>query len=148
MLDLKTVNFVKNTYMDSKYKTNPTAYFYDLSIIKDNINRLEENMPSEISLYYAMKANSNDEILRCIANNSYIKGFEIASSGELDTASKYISSNRLIFTGPGKTEYELLQAIKSKIRFINIESVIEAIRIQKIAEENKIDNVDILIRIK
>lgn len=147
MLDLKTVNFIKNTYMDSRYKINPTVYFYDLSIIKDNINRLEENMPSEISLYYAMKANSNDEILRCIASNSYIKGFEIASSGELDTASKYISSNRLIFTGPGKTEYELLQAIKSKIRFINIESVVEAIRIQKLALENNIDNVDVLIRI-
>ena len=147
MINKETVDIIKNTYKDDKYIINPTAYFYDLAIIKDNIFNLKEYMPSNINLYYAMKANTNNYILEFIANDSYIKGFEIASSGELDCASKYLNTNRLIFTGPGKTEYELEMAIKNKIRFINIESVVEAIRIQNIAEKLNISNVDILIRI-
>lgn len=147
MISKETINIIKNTYREEKYIINPTAYFYDLSIIKDNIFNLKKYMPSNISLYYAMKANTNKNILNYISKDSYIKGFEIASFGELDCASKYLGTNRLIFTGPGKTEYELEMAIKSKIRFINIESVVEAIRIQNIAEKLNISNVDILIRI-
>ena len=58
-----------------------------------------------------------------------------------------MDTSRLIFTGPGKTEYELASAINTRIRFINVESVVEAIRIQKFAETLNIDKVDILIRI-
>ena len=147
MINKETIDIIKNTYKDDKYIINPTAYFYDLAIIKDNIFNLKEYMPSNISLYYAMKANTNEHILECIAKDDYINGFEIASSGELDCASKYLNTNRLNFTGPGKTEYELEMAIKNKIRFINIESVVEAIRIQNIAEKLNISKVDILIRI-
>lgn len=147
MISKRTIDIIKNTYKEEKYIINPTAYFYDLSIIKDNISNLKEYMPSNISLYYAMKANTNKHILKCISKDSYIKGFEIASSGELECASKYLNTNKLIFTGPGKTEYELEMAIKNKIRFINIESVVEAIRIQNIAEKLNISNVDILVRI-
>lgn len=147
MVNKETINFIKNTYEDIKYKINPTAYFYDLSIIGDNITNLEKNLPKGISLYYAMKANINESILEYISTKRYVKGFEIASAGELELASKYIDSGRLIFTGPGKTEYELTLAIKSGIRFINIESIVEAIRIERIAEELNIDNVDVLVRI-
>lgn len=147
MISEGTINIIKSTYEELKYKINPTAYFYDLSIIRNNISNLEQYMPKEISLYYAMKANKNPSVLKCIATQDYIRGFEIASSGELDIASEYVSTNKLIFTGPGKTEYELTSAIKNNIRLINIESVTEAIRIQKIAEELNVNNVDILIRI-
>ena len=147
MISKETRGFIKNTYQDIKYKINPTAYFYDLDIIRSNIVNLENYMPNQISLYYAMKANNNNSILELIAANSYVKGFEIASSGELEIASKYLNTNRLIFTGPGKTEYELASAINAGIRFINVESVVEAIRIQKLARELNVDKVDILIRI-
>lgn len=140
-------NFIKNTYQDKTYQINPTAYFYDLNGIKSNILKLQNNMPKQVHLYYAMKANDNHEVLKYISNFPYVKGFEIASSGELEKASKYINLNKLIFTGPGKTEYELEEAIKSKIKLINVESIVEAIRVQKIAEKLKIDHVDILIRI-
>ena len=147
MINKDTTIFIKNTYQDLKYKINPTAYFYDLDLIGENISNLEKYMPKEISLYYAMKANTNTNILNYIASHNYVKGFEIASAGELDIASKYISTTRLLFTGPGKTEYELASAIKLGIRFINVESVVEAIRIQRIAETLNVANVNILIRI-
>ena len=147
MISRETIDIIKNTYKDLKYKINPTAYFYDLAIIRDNVFSLEKYMPKQISLYYAMKANNNKSVLEYMASLNYVKGFEIASAGELEIASKYISTNRLIFTGPGKTEYELSMAIKNGIRLINIESVVEAIRIQKIAEDFNISNVDVLVRI-
>lgn len=147
MISSKTIDYIKKTYLQEEFILNPTCYFYDLSIIKENINKLQKNSPTNISLYYAMKANSNSNIMDFISHNSFVKGIEIASSGELKIASKYYNSNSLIFTGPGKTEYELEQAIKSGIRLINIESVVEAIRINNIATRLKIEKVDILIRI-
>ena len=140
-------DIIKKTYQTKDFQIDPTGYFYDLGTIGDNILALKHCMPKQISLYYAMKANNNSDILQYIVNQEYIKGFEIASAGELVTASKFIPTSQLIFTGPGKTEYELEQAILNKIRFIHIESVVEAIRIQKIAERFNIKKVDILIRI-
>ena len=147
MISSKTIDYIKKTYLQEEFILNPTCYFYDLSIIKENINKLQKNSPTNISLYYAMKANSNSNVMDFISHNSFVKGIEIASSGELAIASKYYDNKKLIFTGPGKTEYELEQAIKSGIRLINIESVVEAIRINNIATRLKIDKVDVLIRI-
>lgn len=147
MISSKTIDYIKKTYLQEEFILNPTCYFYDLSIIKENINKLQKNSPTNISLYYAMKANSNSNVTDFISHNSFVKGIEIASSGELAIASKYYDNKKLIFTGPGKTEYELEQAIKSRIRLINIESVVEAIRINNIATRLKIDKVDVLIRI-
>jgi len=147
MLEINTINYIKQTYLKKEFIKNPTCYFYDLKIIKNNINNLKKNLPKQVSLYYAMKANNNKEIMKCITKNKYVKGIEIASSGELIQATKYIDSSNIIFTGPGKTEYELEEAIKNNIRFINIESITEALRIQKIAEKLKKETINILIRI-
>jgi len=147
MLETNTINYIKQTYLKKEFIKNPTCYFYDLKIIKNNINNLKKNLPKQVSLYYAMKANNNKEIMKCITKNKYVKGIEIASSGELIQATKYIDSSNIIFTGPGKTEYELEEAIKNNIRFINIESITEALRIQKIAEKLKKETINILIRI-
>lgn len=140
-------SFILNKYHEKEFIKDPTGYFYDLDEIDNNIKLLKDNMPSQISLYYAMKANFHRDVLNSIVNNSYIKGIEIASSGELEYSSKFIDSNRIIFTGPGKTVYELENAIKNNIRFINIESIVEAYRIQEIAVKNNVPNVNILLRI-
>lgn len=140
-------SFILNKYCSEDFVKDPTGYFYDLDEIDNNIKLLNDNMPSQISLYYAMKANFNRDVLNSIVNNSYIKGIEIASSGELEYSSRFIDNNRIIFTGPGKTIYELENAIKNNIRFINVESVVEAYRIQEIAVKNNIPNVNILLRI-
>lgn len=147
MINDLTINFIKDTYKKEAFKINPTCYFYDLTKIDENIKRLEENFPEQISLYYAMKANPHKEIMNTMKNNSFVKGIEIASSGELDIALNYYKSSKIIFTGPGKTEYELAKAISKKINLINVESIVEAIRINNIAKKLNIDNVNILIRV-
>lgn len=138
------INQILNT---EPIKSNPTCYIYDLDIIDKQIENIQKYAPSNISLYYAMKANPNLKILEHIAKNKFVKGVEIASTGELEKAENYYNHNQILFTGPGKTEKELYISVKNKIRLINVESVVEAIRINNIAEELNINKVPILLRI-
>ncbi len=127
---------------------NPTCYIYDLSEITSKIEEIDRNKCGNVSLYYAMKANPNMEVLTHIINHSGIAGVEIASTGELEKARKAgLDASNVLFTGPGKTEPELEESIKSGIRFINVESIIEAIRIDKIADKLGVGKVNVLLRV-
>lgn len=122
------------------------CYVYDLNEVKTRIKNITNNMPDNFKLYYAMKANPHKDILDFIKKQEKVSGFEIASSGELQKALNYCSPNEILYTGPAKRNNELTLAISSNIRLINVESVVEAIRINEIASKlNK--KVDILIRI-
>lgn len=128
---------------------NPTCYIYDLEEITARIAEVNKAKLPNVTLYYAMKANPNKEVLKHILNHEGIAGVEIASTGELDIArdSGLENDYRVIFTGPGKTPIELREAIRSNIRFINVESVVEAIRINKIAEDMDVKKVNVLLRV-
>ena len=148
---MKLCNAVYDTILEA-YKLpeiidNPTCYIYDLNVIKENIELIKMFSPSQLSLYYAMKANNRLKIMKYITQQDYVKGVEIASKGELEQALNFVKADDIIFTGPGKTEKELELSIKSNIRLINIESVLEAVRINCIAEQLDIKKVDVLIRI-
>lgn len=146
-LDSKTTDVIKETYLKTDFISNPTGYFYDLSRIDENIDALSLHKPLNVDLFFAMKANSYDEVMRRVVSHKEIEGIEIASSNELEEALNYVDASKIIFTGPGKTDFELECALKRNIKFINVESVAEAVRIQKIAEKQAIKNVDILLRI-
>ncbi len=75
----------------------------------------------------------HNAVLDCVCNEDFITGIEIASAGELEAARKFCTAQRIIFTGSGKTEYELEEAIKSGIQLINVESLAEAVCIARIA---------------
>lgn len=104
-------------------------------------------MPRQVQTYYAMKANPNSDVMKCVEEMRFIRGVEIASAGELEFALNYYKSNNIIFTGPGKIEYELRKAVENCIKYINIESITEAVRINNIVEELKREQVDVLLRI-
>ena len=140
-------NIIKKAYKKSEFIKNPTGYFYDLNTIDENINNLKKYLPRQVDLYYAMKANNNKDVLKHISSNDYVCGIEIASYGELKQALKHRKGKEILFTGPGKTELELESAIKSSIKYINVESVIEAIRINNIAHKLNVKKVNILVRI-
>lgn len=134
---------------DKSIVANPTCYIYDLEEITERINEISKYKLSNVTLYYAMKANPNHEILKHVLSHDNVSGVEIASTGELEKLRKAGLNDyrKVLFTGPGKTETELEEAVKSKIRFLNVESVVEAIRINKIAEKLGIETVDILVRV-
>ncbi len=125
--------FIREAYAKDSLCKNPAAYFYDLAIICSNICRLQKFLPAQTKLYYAMKAPPHNAVLDCVCNEDFITGIEIASAGELEAARKFCTAQRIIFTGSGKTEYELEEAIKSGIQLINVESLAEAVCIARIA---------------
>lgn len=146
-IEEETRRFIAETYQSRDFQQNPTGYFYDLDIVRKNVENLEKNMPSQVKLYYAMKANPNEQIMREISGLGFVRGIEIASAGELECALQFYQGKDIIFTGPGKTEYELEQAIFHDIRLINVESMTEAARINEIVKRMRKKPVDILLRI-
>lgn len=134
---------------NSDVVANPTCYVYDLEEVSNRVREIVDNKLPNVSLYYAMKANPNAKVLKHILSENGISGIEIASIGELEKAIAVglDSTSKVLFTGPGKTYTELEQAVKYGLRFINIESVVEAIRINEIAENLGIDKVDIVLRV-
>ena len=84
------------------------------------------------TICYAVKANSNIAILNLLARLG--SGFDIVSEGELRRVLKAGGDpSKVVFSGVAKSEKELAFAIENKVRSINIESVAELTRVQKVA---------------
>ena len=83
---------------------------------------------------YAMKANSNQSVLKTLAKLG--AGADVVSGGELKRArAAGIAPEKIVFSGIGKTEAELRQALAENILCINIESEPELDLLSKLAVE-------------
>jgi len=81
---------------------------------------------------YAMKANSNQSVLRTLAKLG--AGADVVSGGELKRArAAGIPANKIIFSGVGKLEAELRAALIEDILCINVESEPELELLSRIA---------------
>ena len=81
---------------------------------------------------YAMKANSNQSVLRTLAKLG--AGADVVSGGELKRAlAAGIPANKILFSGVGKTAAELHAALDADILCINIESEPELELLSQIA---------------
>jgi len=81
---------------------------------------------------YAMKANSNLAVLDVLARLG--AGFDIVSGGELARVlAAGGSAQRTVFSGIGKSEQEIAQALAADILCFNVESAAELARIDGIA---------------
>lgn len=90
---------------------------------------------------YSAKANSNQSVLKLLANEG--AGVDIVSGGELFRALKAgIDPKKIVFSGVGKKETEILEALYAGILFFNVESRQELERINTVAErENMTANI-------
>jgi diaminopimelate decarboxylase len=83
---------------------------------------------------YAMKANSNQSVLRTLAKLG--AGADVVSGGELKRArAAGIPPEKILFSGIGKTETELRQALAADILCINVESEPELELLSRLAVE-------------
>lgn len=81
---------------------------------------------------YAMKANSNQAVLRTLADLG--AGMDIVSEGELRRAQAAgVPGSRITFSGVGKTEREIALALDHEILCFNVESEPELEAISRIA---------------
>jgi len=108
-------------------------YAYDRAVIRKQIDNLQDILPSEIHLHYAIKANPMPAIVQYMA--TLVDGFDLASAGEMRVAlDTHMPRQHISFAGPGKTDKELKQAIASEI-VINMESENEMERVATISDE-------------
>ncbi|AFI04393.1 diaminopimelate decarboxylase [Helicobacter cetorum] len=109
-------------------------YLYDFNQIKQAFLNYKEAFRGRKSLIcYALKANSNLSILSLLA--SLESGADCVSIGEIKRALEAgIKPYRIVFSGVGKSEFEIEQALKLNILFLNVESFMELKTIEKIAQ--------------
>jgi diaminopimelate decarboxylase len=90
--------------------------------------------PDAPMICYAIKANSNQTVLRLFAGLG--AGADVVSEGELRRAlAADIPPQRIIFSGVGKTHRELAAALDADIHQINVESIPELRHLNQLASE-------------
>ncbi|MEU5845299.1 type III PLP-dependent enzyme [Saccharopolyspora shandongensis] len=123
----------------------PVCLFaYDLDRLTEHVRTVTESLPPRCRMFYAMKANSADRILRALA--PLVAGFEVASGGELAKARVVGAEIPVIFGGPAKTPAEIEQALIQGVTRLHAESVLELHRISETA--TRLDRTaDVLLRV-
>ncbi len=85
-------------------------------------------------IHYAMKANSNLAVIDCLRQLG--SGFDLVSGGELARALAIgADPQSLVFAGVGKSADEIAQALKAGVKCINVESISELHKINRVAKE-------------
>jgi diaminopimelate decarboxylase len=100
------------------------AFIYFKDIVKRKYDELLDCLPRGFEIHYAFKANPNQDVLEFV--RSLGAGADVASLGELRLATETgYPSEKIEYTGPGKTIEELSLAIDLGIFSINVESISE-----------------------
>lgn len=108
-------------------------YCYDRAAIDRLVAALRAQMPAELSLHYAIKANPMPAVVSHVA--ARVDGLDVASAGELQVAlDAGVAAADISFAGPGKRDTELRSAIAAGIT-INAESPTEIERAARIGAD-------------
>lgn len=121
-------------------------YFYDMELLNDTLKTIKMSAPEkEYCIHYAIKANSNPEILKLIAKSGL--GADCVSEGEIRAAiDAGFPANKIVFAGVGKGDSEIDFALDKGIGCFNVESLPELQLINEMAiNKNKV--VDIALRV-
>src|SRR6202166_508309 len=111
-------------------------YCYSTATLERHYRVFTEAFAGEKALVcYAMKANSNQSVLRTLANLG--AGADVVSGGALKRAlAAGIPPQKILFSGIGKTEAELRAALAADILCINVESEPELELLSRLAVES------------
>lgn len=131
----------------SKLKKIETPfYYYDLNLLRQTLEAISrESLKRIYKIHYALKANSNDRLLKvissaglgadCVSGNEILKAIDIG-----------FNNKKIVFAGVGKSDKEILTGLSNDIACFNVESIQELEVINSIASaQNKIASVAIRI---
>ena len=114
-------------YIYSKKALTEAYQAYDTACVDGNGKR-------RARVHYAMKANSNLAVIDCFKKLG--SGFDLVSGGELARALAIGADPKsLVFAGVGKSAAEIATALKANVKCINVESIAELHKINKVATE-------------
>jgi diaminopimelate decarboxylase len=111
------------------------CYVYSAAHLRQSLRSYQQGFQSIDHLVcYSVKANSNLAVLRVLANEG--SGFDVVSGGELRRVLKIGGDpTRIVFSGVGKQDWELREAIEAGIAQINVECPAELDMISRVATE-------------
>lgn len=120
---------------DIVYKVGSPCYIYSRATLARHWQAFDQAFGTHPHLIcYAVKANSNIAILNVLARLG--SGFDIVSLGELERVlAAGGDAKKIVFSGVGKREDELLAALKLGIRCFNVEVSGELDRLNLLAEQ-------------
>ena len=121
-------------YKQLAQKYGTPYYVYDFDHISHQYNELKEAFKARKSLIsYAVKANSNLSVIQHLSKMG--AGADCVSIGEVKRAlAAGVQKYKIIFSGVGKTDDEITQAIELDILMINVESLAELERVELMAK--------------
>ncbi|MFA6334672.1 MAG: diaminopimelate decarboxylase [Bacteroidales bacterium] len=110
----------------TKFKTIETPfYYYDLALLRKTLDLYKTRIEKyNYHAHYALKANANEKILSIIKN--YGIGADCVSGNEVSLALKTgFDADKIVFAGVGKSDKEIITALKGGIFSFNCESIPE-----------------------
>lgn len=117
----------------NKYDT--PLYIYDFNHLTNQYTQLSDAFSGRKSIIsFAIKANSNLSVVKHLGKLG--AGADCVSLGEIKRALKAgIQPYKIVFSGVGKKDVEIKEAIALDILYINVESEAELFRVEAIAKE-------------
>ena len=119
--------------MDLAHSYGTPLYVYSRATLERHWHAFNDAVGAHPHLIcYAVKANSNLGVLNVLARLG--SGFDIVSEGELE---RVIAAggcpSKVVFSGVGKTESEMIKALSLGIKCFNVESQAELTRLNEVA---------------
>lgn len=113
------------------YKT--PFYAYDLGVLHNSIEACNAAKPSNFHVHYALKANTQEKVINALSANGF--GADCVSYNEVKHAlDNGFKADKVVFAGVGKTDDEILSALKQDIFCFNVESFQELEVIAELAK--------------
>jgi len=122
-------------YKELAQKYGTPLYIYDFDYIENRYRTLKEAFAGQKSLInYAVKANSNLSVISHLAKMG--AGADCVSIGEVRRAlDAGVDKYKIIFSGVGKRDDEIREALEREILLLNLESEAEMKRVEMVAKE-------------
>ena len=111
------------------------AYVYSKATFLDHLHKIQQAYKElDTTVCYSVKACGNINILRFMAEEG--SGFDIVSGGELYRVQQAGGDmSKVVYAGVGKTDGEIVEAIKAEIAYFNIESEAELENLIRLARQ-------------
>ncbi len=108
-------------------------YCYSTATLRQHYTRLKDAFAqNEVTICYSVKANSNLGVIATLSDLG--SGADVVSEGELRRAlMSGIPSDKIVFSGVGKTEAEMTYALNADIAQFNVESRAELEQLSEVA---------------
>lgn len=110
-------------------------YYYDIDLLERTLDAAKQAADKRnFHIHYALKANFNDKILSVIQSKGFgadcVSGNEVQKSIDVGFA-----ADKITFAGVGKSDKEIITALKHQIFAFNVESIQELEVINELAGE-------------